>query len=558
MNAPAAARWVDVAGTRTPLAPGQSVLELLKQSGGEDIWGENPVVLATVNGRRVSLAERLWGEERVELMRLSDSEAHSTAVRTLCFVLAAAAEELFPQDELFIDFSYGPGMYCELRRSAPLTQAEIALLEERMRQLAARDLPLLPQVFAQRELLKMARAARREFSFRAARYLRRESLTLFRLEGHSTLFYGLQLPSTGHVRAFRLQPEPPGFVLLPSLPGLPRDIAALTPQPKLLETMRAYSRWCEQMGFPDLGSLNRFVVEGRAAELIQVCEARHSQILVQTAARAAALPESGRLILIAGPSSSGKTSFAKRLAVHLRVLGFSPLPLSLDDYFVERSLTPRDADGEYDYESLAALQVDLFNEHLTELLAGRPVRLPRYDFHAGASAPRAEPTSIEHGQPLIVEGIHALNPALTAAIPDAQKLRIYVSALGHFNIDNFSYIPTTLTRLYRRIVRDAQFRGYTASQTLARWPKVRAGEQRHVFPFQQNADVFFNSSLAYELGVLKLWAEPRLSAVEPEDANYGPARSLIELLTLMLPIDARQVPPTSLLREFIGGSGFQY
>jgi uridine kinase len=378
------------------------------------------------------------------------------------------------------------------------------------------------------------------------------------MEGCPLLLYGMHLPSTGCVRAFALRPEPPGFVLLPNPPGRPEAIVPFAPQPKLLDTMRGYSRWSEIQGFPDIGSLNRFVVEGRSSDVVHVEEARHEQTLLATAARATALPDDGRLILIAGPSSSGKTSFAKRLAVQLRVLGFSPAALSLDDYFVPREQTPRDERGDFDFEALHALQIELFNDHLRALMAGEAVRLPRYDFHSGASTLRDESFRIARGQPLIVEGIHALNPELTPAVPAASKLRVYVSALCHCNLDNLSYIPTHLTRLFRRIVRDAMFRGYTASQTLARWPQVRAGEQKWIFPFQQNADVFFNAGLAYELCVLKLWAEPRLAAVEPEDPNYGRARSLLELLTLVLPIDAGQVPPISMLREFIGGSGFHY
>jgi len=244
--------------------------------------------------------------------------------------------------------------------------------------------------------------------------------------------------------------------------------------------------------------------------------------------------------------------------VQLQVLGFRPRALSMDDYFVDRERTPRGPDGDYDYESLRAIDLELFNDHLRRLLAGESVRLPSYDFRTGRNSLLGEEMTLGVGQPLIVEGMHALNPELTPAVAREQKLHVYISALCHLNVDNYSYIPTTLTRLFRRIVRDAQFRGYTASETLARWPKVRLGEEAHVFPHQQNADVFFNSGLAYELGVLKLWAEPRLAAVDPDDQNYGRARSLIDLLSLLLPVDARLVPHTSLLREFIGQSGFHY
>ncbi|MFH1843736.1 MAG: nucleoside kinase [bacterium] len=550
--------WIDITGTRSEIKPGTTLREELHRSGGEDIWGNDPVVLATINGRRACLAEPLWGEERINLIRLSDPEAHSTSLHSLCFVLAAAARELFPANQLVIDFSYQGGIYCELRREAPLEPAELDQLRERMWKLIKKDLALTPHVYGMRDLLRLLQKSGHSSSFRTARYIRRDSITLFRMEGTDHLFYGLQLPSTGLVRAFEILPESPGFVLVPSLPGEPDRVPVINQQPKLLETMREYSRWMDRIKVQDIGRLNHYVMEGRADELIQVCEARHNRVIVQTAERVAELPAAGRLILVAGPSSSGKTSFAKRLEIQLRVLGFEPYAISLDDYFVDRQDTPQDPDGDYDYESLAAIKIELFNKQLQTIMAGEPVRLPRYDFHTGTSRLRDESLTLPRGNPLIVEGIHALNPGLTPAIPGENKLQVYVSALCHMNIDNFSYIPTTLTRLYRRIVRDAQFRGYPASETLKRWPKVRHGEEKHIFPFQQNADVFFNSGLAYELSVLKLWAEPRLAAVDPDDPNYSRARSLIEMLTLLLPIDARQVPPTSLLREFIGGSGFQH
>lgn len=550
--------FVEVVGTRTPITTGHTIADVLKETGGADLWGDNPVVLAEIDGRRASLAEPLWGEEHVELIRMDDPEAHSTLVRSLCFVLAAAAEELFPASELVIDFSYSGGIYCQLRREQPLSAEEIAGLEARMRQIVDRDLQLQPRTHGMRELLRLLDREGRLEAFGAVRYVRREKLSLFRMEGTRHIFYGLQVPSTGKVGAFALRPQTPGFVLIPSRAGKPRELADFKEQPKLLEAMRSYSDWLDQIGLHDVGQVNRRVVEGRAAELIQVCEARHDQIIVHTAERVAGLPAAGRLVLIAGPSSSGKTTLAKRLMIQLRVLGFRPRALSMDDYFVDRERTPRGPDGDYDYESLRAIDLELFNDHLRRLLAGESVRLASYDFRTGRNSLLGEEMTLGVGQPLIVEGMHALNPELTPAIERERKLHVYASALAHLNVDVYSYIPTTLTRLFRRIVRDAQFRGYTASQTLARWPKVRLGEEAHVFPHQQNADVFVNSALAYELGVLKLWAEPRLAAVEPDDPNYGRARSLIDLLTLLLPVDARMVPPTSLLREFIGQSGFHY
>lgn len=550
--------WVLLEGQRRTVRPGMPLKELLGNEGMTDPGAENPVALGVVNGKRVCLNEPLWGEERISLLRMDDPEAHSTTCRTLCTVLAVACEELFPRHPLTIDFGYGGGMYCTLQREEPVTAAEAHTLAERMREIIRRDLPLTPRLFSQQALARVMGDSAHEHTRLAVRHVRLEHTPLYRLEGSRQIFHGLHLPSTGYLRAFGLEPVEPGLLLRLSSPGDPKTVLPHREQPKLLEAMRAYSSWTEQQEMANLGSINRFVEEGRVKELIRVCEARHEHVVVRAAEQVAEMPESGRLVLVAGPSSSGKTSFAKRLALQLRVLGLRPFALSLDDYFVDRDDTPRDAAGKLDFESIHALKLDLFNEHLGKLLAGEQVVMPRFDFATGRGSCDGPPTSVPRGAPLIVEGIHALNPLIGRGIPAGNKVRVYVSALCHANIDNGTYIPTTLTRLYRRIVRDAQFRGYTASETLDRWSSVREGEQKNIFPFQQNADLFFNSGLAYELGVLKLWAEPRLAAVPPEDPNFGPASSLLELLAMHLPIDARLVPPTSLLREFIGESGFSY
>jgi uridine kinase len=540
------------------ITPGTTMLQYLQQKGQIDPGLQNPIVIMSVNGRKASLHEAVHGDEHVRLIRLKDAEANTTIQRTVLFVMAVAAEDLFPDHRMRVDFSYGGGVYCELLGEEPLSTEQIRDLEARMAELIAMDLPLTPQRFGLRALLKMFQRDGKHQRFTSAKYLRRDTLTLFRMNGFDELYYGRQLPSTGYVRVFRLVPEAPGFVLLSNVKNEPENIPTYVPQSKLLATLREYSTWSDRLGVQDAGHLNEYIVDGNTSDLVQISEARHSRFFVETARQVANMPSAGRLILLAGPSSSGKTSSAKRLAIQLRELGFRPFALSLDNYFVDREDTPRDEEGDYDYESIGALKVDLFNDHLKALMAGEPVQLPRYNFHTGMGSISYEPTVLEKGQPLLVEGIHALNPKLTPAISNSQKLLIYVSALCHMNIDNFSYIKTTDTRLFRRIVRDAQFRGYTASETLARWPKVRLGEEKHIFPFQNHADLFFNSGLTYELPVLKLWAEPRLAAVDPDDKNYGLARTLIDLLSLLLPVDASQVPPTSLLREFIGGSGFNY
>ncbi len=549
---------VIIDGRQAEITPGATLFQYLKQERPPTLAGDDPVAIASINGRKTSLTTPLWGGERIHLINLAEPETHTTIQHTVLFLLAVAAEQLFPHETIWVDFSYGNGVYCELTREAPLTAKELTDLEKHMWRLVDQDLAITPQVFGMRALLKMLQRNGFRRQLATARYLRRNSITLFRMEGSDHLYYGRQLPSTGYVRSFKLISEAPGLILLNNIESRPTRLPDFVPQPKLLQTMRAYAGWLEDQQVRDLGNLNQFIVEGRTSDLIQVCEGRHAKVFVEAAQQVADQPRDGRLVLVAGPSSSGKTSFAKRLEVQLRVLGLKPFALSLDDYFVDRASTPLDDDGDYDYEAIEAIQIDLFNEHVQKLMAGEPVRLQQYDFYTGLSSPAAETTQLVPGQPLIVEGIHALNPGLTPTIAVPDKLHVYVSALCHMNIDNFSYIKTTYTRLYRRIVRDAQFRGYTASETLARWPKVRAGEDRHIFPYQNNADIFFNSGLAYELAVLKLWAEPRLAAVDFANPHYDLARNLIDLLSLVLPIDASQVPPTSILREFIGGSSFHY
>lgn len=549
---------VKISSQNETLAAGSTLRQWLESHHPEDLTGDNPVVIASINGRRTHLADPLRGGERIRLIRLRDKETQTTIQRTVQFLAALATEDLFPGYPLDIEFSYAGGLYCQLGRGKALTEQDVAAIAARMAELVAENLTLTPQRFGVRALLKIYRRLGDERNHRSTKYLRRESLEVYTTPESKLMYYGRQLPSTNLIRAFKLIPQSPGFVLLSNTKGHPAQLPTYLPQSKLLDTLREYAEWVQRVDLQDTGSLNEHIVNGRSSEVIQISEARHARFFVDAAQKIADLPESGRLILMAGPSSSGKTSSAKRLGVQLRVLGFKPFALSLDNYFVNREDTPKDEDGDYDFESLGALDVELFNQHLQALMAGDEVHLPRFDFVSGRAELADEPTRLERGQPLLVEGIHALNPALTPSIPTSAKMRIYVSALCHLNINNFSYIKTTDSRLYRRLVRDAKFRGYPASETLARWPKVRAGEEIHIFPYQNNADLFFNSGLTYELAVLKLWAEPRLAAVEEDDPNYGLARSLIERLSLLLPVDASEVPPTSLLREFIGGSGFDY
>ena len=362
---------------------GTVLFNYLQENDLADKEGDNPVVMASINGRRTTLREPILGDERIRLIRLFDHEAQATIQRTILFILAVAAEDLFPDHQLSVDFSYGGGMYCELQEGATLNAEQVGRLEKKMHELVALDLPLTPQHLGLRAALKIHQRRNDEQSYKSTRYLRRDSVTLYKMEGWSHLYYGRQLPSTGYVRAFRLVSEKPGFILLSNIGGRPDQSPTYVAQPKLLDTLREYSSWAGTLGVQDTGHLNEYIVQGRTSELIQTSEARHAKFFVDAAEQVAAMPDEGRLILLAGPSSSGKTSCAKRLTVQLRVLGFRPFALSLDNYFVDREDTPLDEDGDYNYEALSALKVELFNEHLKALMAGQEVCLPRYDFLSG-------------------------------------------------------------------------------------------------------------------------------------------------------------------------------
>jgi uridine kinase len=546
---------VNIEGEEFAIIPGTPLNEILAV---HEIAGDakDPVVLGVINGQWSPLSDSLWGGEHVGLLRLSHPKTHTTSVQTLAAVLAIACDELHPDLELLVDFSFGEGMYCTL--GDDMTADGLSAIESRMHEVIAQNREIMPRVFGQRTLVRMLRDSRFSYTKRAAKYVDPGTVSMSQIDGSDLIFQGLQMPSTRHVRAFSLDLESPGFILLPSRRGHPDEVSSAVQRPKLLTALRDWADWADKKGIADIGGVNSWIAQGRGKELVRLCEARHGRRVVETSDRIAALPNDGRLVLIAGPSSSGKTSTAKRLSLQLKVLGLEPFALSLDDYFVDRDATPKDEHGHLDYESIDALQFDLLNQHLADLLAGRSVRMPSYDFTTGKSGWQDEDTILPKGSPLIVEGLHALNPQMAANVSRDSILRLYVSALCHSNIDNVTYLPTTMARIIRRIVRDAQYRGYTASETLSRWPQVRAGEDKWIFPHQENADIVFNSGLAYEMCVLKLWAEPHLAEVGPDDPSYGRARTLLKWLRAHLPLDVRLVPPTSLLREFVGGSGFSY
>ncbi|MGB9723885.1 MAG: nucleoside kinase [Chloroflexia bacterium] len=513
-----------------------------------------PAVLALAEGRLLELTYPVRHDMAVQPLTLAHSDGMRVYQRSLSFLLVVAARELFPEARVVVDHSLTlNGFYCRVEGREPLTAEELARLEAHMRALVEADLPILRRRISLDEARKIFEEQSYLDKVRLLAFRQKDYLTVYELRGVYDYFYGHMVPSTGYLRLFALHPYPPGFILRFPRRGDPNVLPPFRDSPKLAAVFQEYGEWMRFLGIEDLADLNRANEAGRMREIILVSETLHAQRLAEIAREIAGRRETVRLVLIAGPTSAGKTTFSKRLGVQLLANGLRPLPLSLDDYFVPRTRTPLDEAGEPDYEALEAIDLELLGEQLLALLEGREVTLPRYNFLSGE---REEgPTlSLRPGQILLIEGLHGLNPDLLPRIPPECIYRVYVSALSQLNLDRHNRIPTTDTRLLRRIVRDAQTRGYSARETIARWEKVRRGEERYIFPYQENADTMFNSALAYELAVLRPLAEPLLRQIEPGTLEWVEARRLLAFLEWIRPCSPYLVPDNSILREFIGGS----
>ncbi len=515
-----------------------------------------PVVAAIVDGQLRELTMPVTRDAQVEPVTLRSSDGMRVYRRSLVFLLVTAARELYPGCEIVVEHALpNGGFFCTVMGRGSFTEDELAQLATHMQEIVAADEP----IGKVRVPLEKARAyfetIGADDKLRLLENRDKDYLVLYTLRGQKDYYYGYMVPSTGYLTTFSLQPYSHGFVLRYPRAENPGIIYPEGESPKLAAVFEQTAEWLELLGIEDIGQLNRAIAEGRARELILVAEALHEQRVAQIAAEIARLHHErcARLVLIAGPSSSGKTTFSKRLAIQLMAQGLRPYPLALDNYFVDRDQTPRDENGDYDFEALEALDLDLFNAQLLTLMDGREVQLPRYNFISGAREP-GEKVQLSHSHILLVEGIHGMNPALVRALPEGCTYRVYVSALTQLNIDRHNRVPTTDVRLLRRIVRDARHRGYTASDTIGRWPSVRRGEKRYIFPYQENADVMFNSSLVYELSVLRPLAEPLLLQVDRDSPHYIEAKRLLSFLRWVRPLDDHLIPDNSLLREFVGGS----
>jgi uridine kinase len=528
-------------------APVSDFLQILDKTGA-------PIVGAVVNNDLRELTYPIEMDSRVRPVTMHEEDGMLIYRRSLTFLMDKAYEDLFPDSMLTIDHSVSAGgYYCQTADHRPISQEDLVRLKTYMEELVTADLPFIRREVPLEQAIAHFEAKGYLDKVRLLSHRKKDHLVLYKLGEHQDYHHGYMVPSTGYLRWFNLIATNGGFTLQFPRRQAPTQLSPMPQYPKLLTTFRKYGSWLERLGIANVGALNDAIHAGRIREIILTSEALHEQNVAEIAAQIAARKGQVKVVLISGPSSSGKTTFAKRLAVQLLSQGISPFPLEMDNYFVDRELTPRDENGQYDFECLGALDTHRLGDDINQLIKGKTVQLPHFDFKTGLCM-SGETVQLHPDQIVILEGIHGLNPDLLPGIPTEQTYRLYISALTQLNLDYQNRISTTDTRLLRRIVRDARERGYSALDTIRRWDSVRRGEKRNIFPFQENADVMFNSALAYELSVLKPFVEPLLRQVPYSKPEHIEAKRLLVLLEWFLPVDSDLVPDNSILREFIDES----
>lgn len=514
-------------------------------------------VSAKVNNKVEGMHYRVYNSKDIEFLSLRSPSGMRTYTRTLFFVLCKAVHDLYPDGSVVIDIPVSNGYYCDLHIGRPVTDADAAAIRTRMQQIVDAALPVRRHECTTEEAVRMFGEMGRESKAKLLESTGRLYTIYYDIDGYRDYYYGVLLTNTSKIHLFGLEKYYDGLLLrIPSADD-PSRLGELIRQDKMFEIFKEHHHWQDILGLSTIGDLNEAIDKGWTTELINLSEALQEKKIVKIADDIASRPDV-KMVLIAGPSSSGKTTTCKRISVQLLANGIRPVPISLDDYFVDRDKTPRDASGDYDFESLYALNIPLLNEQMNTLFAGGEVELPRYDFPTGKSVSSGRRLRLKGNEVLVVEGIHALNPELTAHIPENQKYRVYASALTTILIDSHNYVPTTDNRLLRRIIRDYKYRGVSARETIRRWPSVRNGENRWIFPYQEQADVMFNTAMLFELAVIKTQAEPLLELVPENCDEHSEAYRLLKFLHYIKPIPYDQVPSTSLLREFLGGSSFRY
>lgn len=510
-----------------------------------------------VNNKVEGLHYRIYHNKDIEYLDITSSSGARAYTRTLFLVLCKAVHDLWPGSEVVIDIPVSNGYYCNLNIGRPITQFDAEAVKQRMQKIIDDAIPIRRYESTTEEVVDMFNELGMKSKVKLLKSVGRLYTTYYDLDGYKDYYYGTLLTNTRQLYLFGLEKYYDGLLLrIPSRDN-PSQLGELVRQDKMFDIFKEHHRWQKILGISTVGDFNEAVQKGMSTDLINVSEALQEKKISQIADMISTRRDV-KVVLISGPSSSGKTTFCKRLSIQLLTCGIKPVQISLDDYFVNREETPRDEHGEYDYESLYALNIPLLNSQLNALFAGEEVELPKYNFQTGRSEKSGRRLKMSDDNILVVEGIHALNPELTALIPEEQKFRVYASALTTILLDTHNYIPTTDNRLLRRIIRDNKYRGVSAMETIRRWPSVRAGENKWIFPYQENADIMFNTAMLFELAVIKSQAEPLLELV-PENADeHAEAYRLLKFLKYIAPIQNRQLPPTSLLREFLGGSSFKY
>ena len=514
-------------------------------------------VSARVNNKVEGMHYRVYNSKDVEFLDMASSSGSRAYTRTLFFVLCKAVQDIYPNTDVVIDIPVSNGFYVDIRLGRPVVEEDVNILRRRMLEIIDAKMPIRRYMVPTEDAIALFQEKGDVEKVKLLKTSGSIYTTYYKIGEYVDFYYGTLLTNTSGLYLFGLEKYYDGMLLrIPSLKD-PDKLGEMTKQDKMFDIFKEHHRWQDILGIRTVGDFNQAIDAGHATDIINISEALQEKKIAQIA-EDIANRQGVKLVLLAGPSSSGKTTSCKRLSIQLAVNGLKPLQISLDDYFVDRDRTPKDDNGEYDFESIYALNLDLLNEQFNALFRGEEVELPKYDFPSGKSVKSGKKLKMEPNNVLVVEGIHALNPELTAHIPQEQIYRVYASALTTILLDNHNYIPTTDNRLLRRIIRDYKYRGVSAQETIHRWPSVRAGENKWIFPYQENADAMFNTAMLYELSVIKMQAEPLLQQVPENCEEHAEAYRLLKFLKYFKGIPYNNLPPTSLLREFLGGSSFHY
>ena len=514
-------------------------------------------VSARVNNKVEGMHYRVYNSKDVEFLDMTTASGSRAYTRTLFFVLCKAVQDIYPATDVVIDIPVSNGFYVDIRLGRPVVDEDVNIIRRRMQEIIDARMPIRRFTVPTEEAVALFQEKGDVEKVKLLKTSGSIYTTYYKIGDYVDYYYGTLLTNTSQLYLFGLEKYYDGMLLrIPSLKN-PDVLGEMTRQDKMFEIFKEHHRWQSILGIRTVGDFNQAIDSNHSTDIINISEALQEKKIAKIAEEIASR-KGVKLVLLAGPSSSGKTTSCKRLSIQLAVNGLKPLQISLDDYFVDREKTPKDASGEYDYESIYALDLDLINEQFNALFRGEEVELPKYDFQSGKSKKSGNKLKMNDNNVLVVEGIHALNPELTAHIPQEQIFRVYASALTTILLDNHNYIPTTDNRLLRRIIRDYKYRGVSAQETIHRWPSVRAGENKWIFPFQENADAMLNTAMLYELAVIKMQAEPLLQQVPENCEEYAEAYRLLKFLKYFKGIPYNNLPPTSLLREFLGGSSFHY